>query len=162
MNTIQRIRSLENRLKHHDYEAIFTRGACFHFALRLHKRFGYPIRGHRIEDGNGSPQLSHVWAICRSENRAVDIRGVFPEPLLAAMANGGDTCENVGPVTKEELMSAIGRKHLPEEHTNRLFKLADQIFDTHERFEPARSTGAGPHAEAESLLEELQKRDVRL
>jgi len=42
-----------NRIENSDYDAVFAHGGCFHFALRLHKRFGYKIRGLRAgHDGN--------------------------------------------------------------------------------------------------------------
>src|SRR5690348_14069246 len=118
------------RIELHDYEAVFAHGGCFHFALRLHDRFRYRIRG--IREAHDGRSLSHVWCLKRDPT-GVDIRGVYPEHLLARLANGGAEAPMFD-VSVEEVQGVIKAKGYPPKLEAELFGLADWIFDNHERF----------------------------
>ena len=75
------------RIDNCDYDAVFSRGGCFHFALRLHQRFGYRIRGMQSESEAGV--LGHVWCLKGDGEKGIDIRGVYSEDLLVRLASGG-------------------------------------------------------------------------
>lgn len=121
------------RIDNHDYEAVFAHGGCFHFALRLHERFGYKIRGIR-EGHNGG--WSHVWCLKTGSCEGIDIRGIYDENLLAKLANGGKEAR-ICDVSADELHAAITGKHYPPDLEGEIFQWADRIVDTHERFEAA-------------------------
>jgi hypothetical protein len=122
------------RICAHDYEAVFAHGGCFHFALRLNERFGYRMRG--IRESQDGRSLSHVWGL-KPDGKGVDIRGVYPEDLLARLANGGEEAP-VFDVSTVEARKTITAKAYPAELEAELFKLADWILDNHERFAAAK------------------------
>ncbi len=122
------------RIANHDYEAVFAHGGCFHFALRLHEKFNYQIRGIR-EGYNGG--LSHVWCRKTGDCKGIDIRGIYDEALLTKLANGGKVAE-ICDVSVDELRTAITRKEYPPDLESEICKLADWIVDTHERFAAAK------------------------
>lgn len=86
----------------YDYDAVFTAGGCFVFALRLQERFGWMMRGTR--------NPTHVWAV--KESRGVDVRCAYPEFVLAALANGGENAP-VGDFTTEEVQAETAKKEYP-------------------------------------------------
>src|SRR6266516_4579046 len=122
------------RIKNHDYDALFSGGCCIHFALRLHERRGFTIRG--IREGHDRSRLSHVWCE-RDEKTAIDIRGIYSEKFLAMLANAGSPV-TVDDVSAEDLRDLIRRKEIPPDLEAEIFQLADRIVDTHERFKGAK------------------------
>lgn len=126
-----------SRISTQDYDAVFTAGGCFIFALRLHERFGWKIRGMR--------RPAHVWAI--KDGKGVDVRGMFDEQLLAELANGGVQAP-IEDFTADDLRTEIAKKEYPPELLVELCALADRIFDTHERYVMARP----PNPEAVALF----------
>jgi hypothetical protein len=124
------IPNTRRRIDQCDYDAVFASDGCFLFALRLQERFGFKIRGFRlVQDG----AWTHVWAK-KEANRGIDIRGVYPEKLLAKLANGGEAAPEFEDVPVEDVSAAIQKKEYPTELLDELKKLADYIIDTHERF----------------------------
>jgi hypothetical protein len=123
------------RIDNCDYEALFAGGYCFHFALRLHERFGLKIHG--IREGYDGRSLSHVWCQKNGECNGIDIRGIYPEDLLARLANGGHPAQ-IHDVSVDEVRAAIRTKNYPLEIEKEIVVLADRIVDTHERFQGAR------------------------
>ena len=130
-----------------DYEAVFTGGCCFHFALRLHERLGLKIRG--IREGPDGRSLSHVWCQKKRECKGIDIRGIYPEELLVRLANDGNLAPSYD-VSADEVRDAIRTKDYPSELEAKIFALADWIVDTHERFKGAKPTD-------EKLYDEFRK-----
>lgn len=124
------------RIEKCDYEAIFGTGCCFHFALRLHERFKYKIRG--IREGNDGKRVSHVWCQVGTNGEGIDIRGVYPECLLVRLANRGNTAQAYD-VSVDEVRKTICAKGYPLDLESEILKLADWIFDNHERFEMCRA-----------------------
>lgn len=120
------------RIRNHDYEALFAHGGCFHLALRVHERFQYPIRG--LKEDHQTSTVNHVWCQRPHDRKAIDIRGVYPEDLTIKLANGGKA-GNPYDVSVEEVHNKIAEKRYPRALDLCLFKLADWIIDTHERFE---------------------------
>jgi hypothetical protein len=121
------------RIANSDYDAVFTAGGCFIFALQLHERFGWKIRG--VRSSNDSRMWGHVWA--QKARMAVDIRGVYPEELVAALANGGAASE-IEDVSAEVVRAEIAKKEYPARLLEEIRALADRVFDSHERFTLAR------------------------
>jgi hypothetical protein len=119
------------RLASHDYEAIFAHGGCFHFALKIHERFGYPVRG--IREGHDGINLSHVWCL-KEAGHGVDIRGIYPEDLLAKLANAGKPA-TVYDIQIDEIRNIIASKGYPAEIEIEIFRKADFVLDNHERFQ---------------------------
>lgn len=126
-----------DRIRRCDYEAVFTGGCCFHFALRLHKRFGYVIRG--IREGCDGKSFSHVWCRKTGYSKGVDIRGVYSENLLIRLATGGHPAMPCD-LAMKEIEDIIRAKEYPSEFEAEIFKLADWIVDSHERFVTAKET----------------------
>jgi len=123
------------RIDNRDYEAVFAHGGCFHFALRLHEKVGYKIRG--IREGNDGTTLSHVWCRKAETCMGVDIRGVCHEDLLVQLANGGSMAVKCD-VSVEEVRDMIRSKEYPSELEAEIRGLADWILDKHERFAAAK------------------------
>lgn len=121
---------LRRRRSRSDFEAIFTSGECFRFALRLHDRFQYEIRGIRLE--RDSSEWAHVWA--RNGHQGIDIHGVYPERILSALANRGEDGKTPEDVSPNEIRELIRRRGYDEKLSRQLDALADKVFDTHERF----------------------------
>jgi hypothetical protein len=141
---------MRKRIENQDHEAVFAHGGCFHFALRLYERFGYSLRGTR--SAHDSTCWGHVWA--RKGNNGIDVRGVYPEELLSALANGGQPLE-IRDVLPEEARAAIQKQEYPPALTNELFQLADRIVDTHERFQSVKPISPEAKALFDSVLNEL-------
>ena len=138
----QLVEETRRRIDNHDYEAVFTGGNCFHFALSLHKKYGYKIRG--IREGHDSRSLSHVW--CQREStQGIDIHGVFCEELLVRLANGGDTGA-VCDVKVDEIQNTILAKGYPPEFEDEIFHLADWVVENHERFTNAKPSNDNLYA----------------
>ena len=121
------------RIAQCDYDAVFTAGGCFIFALRLHERFGYKIRG--IRSSCDPKYWGHVWA--EKDGMGIDIRGMYKEDFLAALANGGTAIE-IENLSVEDLRAEIAKKEYPAYLLEEIRKLADKVFDKHERFELAK------------------------
>ncbi len=121
------------RIENSDYEALFTGGYCFHFALRLHERYGLKIRGVR----SYGKTLSHVWCQKKGESKGIDIRGIYQEELLARLAIGGELPQ-IHEVSVDEVRAQVSAKHCPSELEKEILDLADRIVDTHERFQGAK------------------------
>lgn len=124
------ITETRKRIDKHDFESLFAGGGCFHFAQRLNERFGYRIRG--IREGCNPTVPSHVWGITAA-GKGVDIRGVYPEDLLARLANGGYSAQ-VTEIAVDDVRRIILEKGYALELEKELFTLADWIVDNHERF----------------------------
>src|SRR5687767_8659125 len=92
-----------DRIDRGDHIAIFAYGECFRFALRLHDRWGYEIRGMR--SASDSTRWGHVWAM-KEGNLGIDIRGIYSECILAALANEGKA-RKAYDVDPKELRSLI-------------------------------------------------------
>ncbi len=122
------------RIAYADYDALFAHGGCFVFALRLHEMHGYPIRGFRyVEKGS----WNHVW-VKKNDQRGVDIRGVYPEEILARLANEGKPTPEIEDVSVEEVRAAIDKKQYPEDLLQEMNRLADLLLEKHERLREAR------------------------
>ncbi|HVW86694.1 MAG TPA: hypothetical protein VHB50_18540 [Bryobacteraceae bacterium] len=126
-----------HRIEAQDFDAVFTAGGCFVFAIRLQERFGWKIRGTR--------HPAHVWAV--TGGKGVDVRGAYPESILSALANGGETVA-VEDFTAEEVQKEIAKKEYPPELLEEMRSLADRIFDAHERYVLVRP----PKPEVEALF----------
>ena len=122
------------RIAYADYEALFAHGGCFVFAMRLHEKHTYKIRGFRLVE-KGS--WNHVWAV-KDERCGVDIRGVYPEEILARLANKGEATPAIEDVSVEEVRAAIEKKNYPENLLSEMNRLADFLLDRHERLREAR------------------------
>ena len=121
------------RLANQDYDAVFTGGGCFLFALRLHDRFNYSLRG--IRSSGDLNCWGHVWA--KHNDLGVDFRGCYREEFVAALANNG--CQaKIHDLPAEVVRIEVKRKGYPEDVLRALSCLADRIFDTQMRFEIAR------------------------
>jgi hypothetical protein len=136
------IAGTRKRLDNHDYEAVFAQGGCFHFALRIHERFGYPIRG--IREGQDGKGLTHVWCV-KGDGKGVDIRGVYPENLLAKLANGGNPAPFYD-VPVDDVRKIITLKGYPADLEREILDKADWVVDNHERFQRARPADQGFYA----------------
>jgi hypothetical protein len=134
------------RIDIHDYEAVFAHGGCFHFALRLHERFNLRLRG--IREG----YLIHVWGL-KPDGNGVDIRGVYPEELLAKLAYGGNE-PPICDVSEAEVRERVKAKGYPPDLEKELFDLADWIIEKHERFSAAKPVDENLIAEG---LKDLQR-----
>lgn len=122
------------RIGRRDHIAIFAHGECFRFALRLHERWGYRIRGMlSASDSNG---WGHVWAI-KEGKLGIDIRGIYPECILAALANKGKA-RKAHDVDPRELRALIEKREYPADLTKELDELADWVIESHERFKYAK------------------------
>ncbi len=136
MNNECLVSRTRERIKKCDYEAVFASGCCFHFALRLHEKFNYTIRG--IREGHDVKHFSHVWCQIPTNGEGVDIRGVYPECLLVRLANGGKPAE-AHDVPIDEVRDAIRARGYPLDLEREILELADWIIDIHERFEKCRA-----------------------
>ncbi|HVX91296.1 MAG TPA: hypothetical protein VHC20_06800 [Candidatus Paceibacterota bacterium] len=130
-----------------DFEAVFAHGGCFIFALRLHERYEYGLRGFRP---SGDEPWTHVWA--RREERCVDIRGVYPEEFISRLAYGGRETPPIRDVSPAEVKAAIEKKAYPAEFLAELVSLADHIVDTHERFQGVKPPNPEAYAEFVAAL----------
>lgn len=129
------VSTTRERISRNDHHAIFAHGECFRFALRLHVRFGYKLRGVKSHLSEDRRTWSHVWALIDNQH-AVDINGVHAEHILAAICGHEGECpENVTP---EEVRTLNETRGYPADLESELDQLADRIFDTHERFEKAK------------------------
>jgi hypothetical protein len=153
MNDPRLVCETRRRIDNCDYDAVFTGGACFIFALRLNERFQYEICGCRYPN---RPQCwLHVWA--KKGEHGIDVHGMYPQPIIAALANGGSAIDPVG-VTVDDINAEIVKKGYSDDLLKELSLLADHIFDTHERFVLARpvksiSTVASVIAEFEGAVQ---------
>jgi len=134
------------RIELHDYEAVFASGGCFHFALRLHELFKLKLRG--IREGH----VLHVWGL-KTDGNGVDIRGVYPENLLAKLAYGGKE-PPICDVPETEVRELAKAKGYPPDLEKELFELVDRIIENHERFAAAKPVDEKQVAEG---LEDLQR-----
>jgi len=127
------------RIDNRDYEAVFAHGGCFHFALRLHERFTYTIRGIRASpDGNS---LSHVWCLKTDTCKGIDVRGFYEEDVIVQLA-GAKGADKLS-VSADEVRAVIAAKCYPADLDKEMRDLADWVFDTHERFLLAKPSSPG-------------------
>lgn len=60
----------------------WVHGRCYPFALALHERTGWPMRGlTAVRNGNRGVQIAHLW-ILRPDGTAMDAGGSFDEAEL--------------------------------------------------------------------------------
>ena len=137
MRDPQLVPETRKRINNCDYESVFAGGCCFHFALRLHEKFELKIRG--IREGHDGKAWSHVWCQKKGECKGIDIRGIYPEELLVRLANDGNPATAYD-VAVDEVRGVINAKEYPSELEAEIFKLADWIVETHERFKGAKPT----------------------
>jgi hypothetical protein len=106
------------------------------------------IRGMRYPNERN---WTHVWALSDAD-LGIDIRGIYPETLIAKLANGGKDApaEDVDP---ESIRVFLRGKEYPAELAAALDELADRIIDTHERFECVKPVDG---MKITALLEDLQ------
>jgi hypothetical protein len=134
MRDLRLVDCTRTRIDNCDYEALFTGGGCFHFALRLWVRFGHKIRG--IRNSQDGKSLSHVWCEKKATSKAIDIHGVYNEEIIVKLAGGTSTEATYVPV--DEVEAIIRVKDYPLELGKEIFDLADWIVDTHERLKAAK------------------------
>jgi len=72
---------------------------------------------------------------------------VYPEQILAALANGGDAAA-IEDFLPHDTRAEIAKQEYPGELLEELCALADRIFDMHERYGTARP----PKSEAVALF----------
>jgi hypothetical protein len=132
------ISEMWKRIMNQDYEAVFAHGGCYYFALRLHERFGYTIRGIK-EEQTANP--THVWCIKTVEGPAVDIRGVYSEDVIGTLA--GPHCTKPCEIGVAEIRRIINSRGYPTALDAKIRELADWIVDSHERFETAKPIDSG-------------------
>jgi hypothetical protein len=142
---------MRERIDRHDYHAVFAHGECFRFALRLHQRFQYKIRGVRVHLTGEKRTWSHVWAM-KDDRRGVDINGVHEERVLAALC--GHEGAHIEDVVPEEIRALNQARGYPAALENELDELADKIVDTHERLAGAKPVDPVAYA---AFLEDLKK-----
>lgn len=136
MRNSQLIKVTIERIRNHDYEALFARGGCFHFALWIHEKFGYPIRG--IKEGHVTSTPNHVWCQRPQDEKAIDIRGVYSEEIIIKLANGGKPA-NACHVSADDVRRIIHSKCYPRALDAVIYKLADWIIKKHSRFDAVRT-----------------------
>jgi hypothetical protein len=140
-----------------DYHAIFTRGCCYHFALKAHEIHGYPIiylpsdsadqpidatavpavTGDVAEVAPAIVAVGHCWVRMPS-GASVDINGVMPEQWMLKLYWPGRT-QGPQEISPERLRESLSARKYPEALNPRIFDLAEQILMTHERFGDAKS-----------------------
>ena len=147
MNDTNSASKVFRRIVRCDFEAIFAGGECARFALRLHDRWKYKIRGIRYQNEN----WRHVWVL-KDADRGIDIRGIYPETLIAKLANGGKDAP-AEDVDAESIRVLLRGKEYPADLALALDELADKIIDTHERFWDAKPEDI---KETTALLSDLQ------
>lgn len=145
---------MRERIKKQDYEAVFAHGCCYHFALCLHEKFGYKIRG--IKGGDDSANPSHVWCLRGGDGKAVDIRGVYPEELIIQLADLGGPAYDI---SAEKVRNIIESKSYSPALERRIRKLANCIVDSHERFEAAKPPDHKRQAECLEDLKNASSKD---
>ena len=123
-------------------------GNVLDFALRLHDRWNYKIRGIRYPNERN---WTHVWAL-KDADLGIDIRGIYPETLIAKLANGGKDAL-AEDVDAESIRGFLLGKEYSAELAVALDELADKIIDTHERFECVKPVDGN---KITALLEDLQ------
>ncbi len=127
---------IHKRIAHHDYHAVFSWGACFHFALKLHELFQHRLAYCPSLYENS--HIGHVWAR-KDNNKAIDINGILDEELLIRINNGG--CKNIAiEISPDEVRSHLKNRDYTDTLNARLFELAECIIKTHERFTSAAPT----------------------
>jgi len=148
MNDTNSASKVFRRMVRCDFEAIFAGGECTRFALRLHDRWNYKIRGMRYPNERN---WTHVWAL-KDADLGIDIRGIYPETLIAKLANGGKEAL-AEDVDAESIRVFLRGKEYSAELAVALDELADKIIDTHERFECVKPAD---EKKITALLEDLQ------
>jgi hypothetical protein len=124
----------------HDYNAIFRYGCCYHFALALHRRYGFsleyvPSERHPDDEppSPGPPGIGHCWAVHRS-GRAIDINGMLPKSVIREIYR--ERCElPTRSVEPEALQAALDSRGYPPAMNADAFALANAILDSHARFQ---------------------------
>jgi len=140
------------RIAFADDDAVFAHGGCFLFAQRLRERFGFSIRGFRLEEKG---PWTHVWAR-RDEKLSIDIRGIYPEELLAQLANSGNLAPSAEDLSDDDLAIAIAKKAYPPDLLKEMRRLADLIVDSHERFQGVKPLNPG---EYEAFVADVEQAD---
>ncbi len=141
MNAVEIAVGIQRRIACQDYEALFTCGGCFHFALRLQALTGGEIHGIPTND-TANKEVGHVWCVVDKAGRrwGVDIRGMYPEDVLADWALNWPKKPEIKPRTVDlsEVTAQIAAKALPSGLDEQMYGLADLIIQTHERFRELR------------------------
>jgi len=91
-----------------------------------------------------------VWV--KKDNLGIDVRGAYPEPFVAALANGGAGAE-IYDLSADEVRAEVVKKEYPDGVKSELVALAQQIFDSHERF----AVAWPPKVHVVSLFEKWEK-----
>lgn len=79
-----------NCLISNNYHDLFTEGACWVFALRLHERFNWQMRAFSRIYGATTSENLHIWCRLPSSEFGIDVNGVREEEeLVRLVSNGG-------------------------------------------------------------------------
>jgi hypothetical protein len=136
-----------------DYIALFSSGCCWHFALAIHKKYGYEIRGVSI----GNSPIGHVWCQLASDStKGIDVHGVYAEELLEKLANDGKRTGPSFSLKPRDLRKKIREKRFPLDLNKRLTRLACWLLKTHRRFAAARPLTNGDKLVCDRFFSEAQ------
>lgn len=126
-----------------DYDAIFMHGCCYHFALALHKKFGYSLEyvpgephAEFVPDDPTLPLIGHCWAV-KEPGRGIDINGVRRTIVLKEIYSESCPYEPVA-IDPELLMMCLLARKYPDSMNNEAFALADFVIEKHVRMQDAR------------------------
>jgi len=114
-----------------DHHAIFSHGACYHFALKLNSIRDLKLACFRSADGG----VGHCWAR-RDDGMAIDVNGVLPEACIIRINSG--KAEQPEEISKEDLERELKSRSISDDLNNKLFKLAEMIIWKHVRFSNAK------------------------
>ena len=131
------------RRDNRDYHAIFMHGCCYHFALALHKKFGYsleyvPGEPHTefVPDDPELPLIGHCWAV-KQPGRAIDINGVRRTIVLKEIYSESCLYQPIA-IEPELLMRCLLARKYPDALNDEAFSLAAFIIEKHARMQDAR------------------------
>jgi len=131
-----RIRQL---LENADHHAIFSRGCCYHFALKLNEIYSHCIWYYPSEEIG----VGHCW-VRRSDGMAIDINGVCREKVIVELSGKlGDV--EPKPIDRAGLLGQLQKRAISECLNSEIFDLAEKIIRTHERFADAKSKSSVCH-----------------
>ena len=119
------------------YEDVFSRGCCFHFALRAARRsIGTPAY---TQASLNPAKKGHVFVIA-PDGRAFDHKGYRPvSDLKKEFCEWGDEAHFFA--SEAEIEQDIAKRPLPDDLTAAVFALADEIIET--RVHESRAQGNG-------------------